>query len=157
MELLEDLLASHYLLYLIVLFGFLASTEDVLDCLQLLIDDQELAFVLCRSSALVDNRNVPFDQIEFLKAEERHVEAKVRSHFVDLVGVTRRDTAEDREPVGVARQVEVYLEVWDALQHLEDCPLVLLEELLLDLVVGLNQDLQDLLVLHGRCHFTGVH
>ena len=45
----------------------------------------------------------------------------------------------------------------DALQHLEDCPLVLLEELLLDLVVGLNQDLQDLLVLHGRCHFTGVH
>ena len=69
LELFQHLLPSHDLLYLVVFFSFLVSAKYVLDRLQLLINDEELTLIFCGSSPLVNDRDIPFDQVEFLQAE----------------------------------------------------------------------------------------
>lgn len=66
LKLLKDLLAGQDLLNLIVLFGLLVATENVLDRLEFFVDYKELALVFGGATTFVNHRYVAFDEVELL-------------------------------------------------------------------------------------------
>ena len=157
LELFQYLLTCHYLLNLSILFWFLISVENVLDCLQFFVNKEKFSFVFAGTTTFVNYRYVAFDKVEFLKSKQRHVETQVWALFVDLVSVTWSYTAEYREPIWITSQIEIDLEVWYAFKDLKDGFFILFEKLLFNFIVCLDEYFQNLLVLHGNRHFPSIH
>ena len=113
----------------------IVSIEGIVHSLEFIVNNQKFSFVFSRTSTFINYRNVAFDEIEFLQAQQGHVQPEIRALLVYLICVTGGHATEHWKPIRVASQTQIDFEIRYSLQHLKYGTFVLLKELLFDFLI----------------------